>query len=106
MALNVGMTKIEFSLNKMTLTGFIIFDTVLPLYQSGVDYLNSYASSELEIDLSQVKKSDSSGLSVLLGWMRVAKQKKINIHFTHVPSYLLGVAKVCGVEAILPIKQG
>jgi phospholipid transport system transporter-binding protein len=103
MSLGVGEAKIETFPNKISLTGFLIFDTVLPIYQSGLGYLATYSFPELEIDLSQVEKSDSSGLSLLLGWMRAAKQKKINLHFTNVPRYLLDVARVCGIDNILPI---
>ncbi len=103
MSLGVGEAKIDLFPNKISLTGFLMFDTVLSIYQSGLDYLAQYTLPELEIDLSQVEKSDSSGLSMLLGWMRVAKQKNIHLHFTHVPRYLLDVARLCGVDGILPI---
>lgn len=103
MSLGVGEAKIDLFANKISLTGFLMFDTVLSIYQSGLDYLAQYTLSELEVDLSQVEKSDSSGLSMLLGWVRAAKQKNIHLHFTHVPRYLLDIARLCGVDGILPI---
>ena len=103
MSLGLGEAKIDFFSNRISLTGFLMFDTILPIYQSGLSYLENYSLPELEVDLSQVEKSDSSGLSLFLGWMRMAKKRKVNIHFTNVPKYLLDVARVSGIDAILPI---
>jgi ABC-type transporter Mla MlaB component len=105
MSLGVATAKIDLLVNKLSLTGCLVFDTVLTIYQSGIDYLEKYPLPELEIDLSQVEKSDSSGLSIFLGWMRVAQKKNIKLHFTHVPQYLVDVAVLCGIDAILPISS-
>ncbi len=103
MSLGVGEAKIDLFPNKISLTGFLMFDTVMPIYQTGLDFLGQCTLPELEIDLSHVEKSDSSGLSILLGWMRAAQKKNIHLHFTNVPKYLLDVARVCGIDGILPI---
>jgi phospholipid transport system transporter-binding protein len=103
MSVAVATAKIDFLSDKIALTGFLVFDTVLTIYQSGIDYLEQYTLPELEIDLSKVEKSDSSGLSVFLGWMRVAQKKNIKLQFTYVPQYLVDVAKLSGIEDILPI---
>lgn len=101
MSLNSGEAKIDFLPSKICLTGELLFGTIMPLYHAGTEYINKYTQSNLEIDLSQVEKSDSSGLSLLLSWIKTAKQKKINVRFTHVPQYLLNLAKVCGIEDML-----
>ncbi len=101
----LDQAKIDFSQNKMVLKGVFSFETVLPIYESGISFIQqqTFSLSPLEIDLSQLTKSDSSGLAVFLGWMRAAKQKNITLHFSNVPKYLLDVARLCGIENILPI---
>jgi len=54
-------------------------------------------------DLSAVRTCDSSALVVLLAWQRTAHAAGCAIEVTGVPDDMLSLAKVYGVNHILPI---
>jgi len=56
-------------------------------------------------DFSAIKKSDSSGLSVLLSLIRHANTQHKKIQFLHLPDYLLATAKISDVDTLLPCTQ-
>ncbi len=59
----------------------------------------------IDIDLQQVSRADSSGIAILLEWMRTARRGNRPIHFHNVPPQLQAIAKVSGLDQILPISN-
>lgn len=57
--------------------------------------------TQLEIDLSGVKDSDSAGLAVLLEWVTWANHTVREIRFTGMPERLLAIARTTEVEHLL-----
>ena len=57
-------------------------------------------------DLSAVRTCDSSALVVLLAWQRTAQADGRAIEVSGVPDDMLSLAKVYGVNNILPITDG
>lgn len=55
-------------------------------------------SSALQVDLSGVSESDSSGLALLLEWLRVARQKRQQIAFVNMPHQIEALARISEVE--------
>ncbi len=55
------------------------------------------------VDLSEVTDLDSSLLAALLAWMRDAKAKQVELSITHLPESLKTIAKLYGVEGLLPL---
>ena len=60
-------------------------------------------SGDIEIDLKGVTRADSAGLALLLELLRESSRKGRRIVFNHVPAQLLSIARVCGLEKILPL---
>jgi phospholipid transport system transporter-binding protein len=54
------------------------------------------------VDLSEVTELDSSLLAALLAWLRDARAKEHPLSFTHVPEALQTIARLYGVDALLP----
>jgi len=58
---------------------------------------------ELRIDLSDVTRSDSAGLALLVHWMRLAKATKKSLAFQYVPAQMLAIASASGLDELLPV---
>ena len=84
---------------EFALVGDLSFVSVPGLVESG-DLLFSDGGS-VRLDLSQVARGDSAGLALLVSWVRLARQQGRQLHFGQVPSQLLGMARVSGVDRLL-----
>ena len=82
------------------LTGELGFATVPGLLNGSGREL---AASASEVDLAGVTRADSAGLALLIAWTRARAGAGQAIRFTHVPAQLLSIARVCGLEEILPL---
>ena len=60
---------------------------------------------DIQIDLKGVTRADSAGLALLVELMRASSRNGCRIVFNHVPAQLLSIARVCGLEEILPLSQ-
>ena len=54
------------------------------------------------IDLQRVREVDSTGLAIMLEWMRSAQRHNHRLSFTHIPDNLKSLADVYGVSELLP----
>lgn len=79
---------------------FLTVNRVLDDIQSLVASL-----STLQIDLSDVTRSDSAGLALLVHWMRAAKQAKKQLVFHHIPAQMLAIASASGLDELLPVQN-
>lgn len=57
------------------------------------------------IDMSRVRRIDSSSLAIMLEWSRAARAGGGSVRFRNVPGQVLAVARLCGVETLLPIES-
>lgn len=57
----------------------------------------------LHIDLRGVTRSDSAALSLLLCWLRFAKQHRIALTFINLPAKMLDLARVSCIDKLLPM---
>ncbi|MGD9107789.1 MAG: STAS domain-containing protein [Gammaproteobacteria bacterium] len=95
--------------NAWNVEGELTFNTTKLLLNKSKKMLLSHSStaesskSTLEIDLSQVTCSDSSGLALLVEWQRLAAQHKKTIIFKNLPSQLFNMAKLSKLDNILNI---
>lgn len=63
---------------------------------------NAFAGqSNLEIDLSGVKDTDSAGLALLLEWVSLANQTGSDIRFKAIPEKVHAIAQTADVEDLL-----
>jgi len=59
----------------------------------------------IQVDLRGVSRADSAGLALLVAWLRNAERAGRSISFVNVPEQLLLIARVCGLEEILPLAR-
>ena len=69
------------------------------------DILFLHDSPSIEVDLSGVGRTTSVGLALMLEWLRQARSRNIAISFSHVPSQILGIARVSQLESILNLES-
>lgn len=84
---------------RFKLTGALTFETVPRILQESSKLFAKVA--QLEIDLVDVSQGDSTGVALLLAWIRLAKTQKKSIVFTHIPPQLLMIAKVSNLDDFL-----
>lgn len=87
----------------MQLSGHLTMDTVPALYAQGLPHLDR---DGLVLDFAQVESADSSAVSLLLGWMRAAKEKKRELSIINLPPSMLSLAGLYGVADLLPVQAG
>ena len=61
--------------------------------------------SGLDIDLSDVQRSDSAGLALLVECLRYSQQTGNNIRFFNIPTQMLAIARVSGLDEVLPLHR-
>ena len=87
------------------ISGELTFATVPRLVQSaGMEF--GSGQERLQIDLGGVSHADSAGLALLISWLRQARRQEIRILFCRVPEQLLKIARVSGLETVLPFDNG
>ena len=63
-------------------------------------------SGDVLVDLSEVIKSDSAGVALLVEWMNEAHRQNQEIQFLDIPSQMLGLVRVSGLDQVLPLHRG
>jgi phospholipid transport system transporter-binding protein len=58
---------------------------------------------ELHVDLQNVERADSAGVALLVEWRRQASRQQRTISFHNIPSQLLAIARLCGVDELLAL---
>jgi len=59
----------------------------------------------LDIDLSDVQRSDSAGLALLVECLRQAQQTGKSIRFFNIPTQMLAMARVSSLDQVLPLHR-
>jgi len=83
------------------LTGVLSFETIGELTEK-MDELTA-GSKEVLLDLAGVTKADSSGIVMLVEWMRIAKTSGKKVAFTNIPPQMMDIARVSDLDGILPM---
>jgi len=86
------------------ISGDMTFTTTLQLYREFEGRLLG-EGPELNVDLGQVDRVDSSGLALLLEWQAVAGQHKRTLHIINAPHTLMSLAKLCEADSLLDISE-
>lgn len=86
---------------EISVSGELVFDKVVALLKTSNSYFDG--TSKLLFNLNDVEKTDSAGLALLVEWTRLANQNKQAISFCGVPKQLLDIARVSGLDDLLPI---
>ena len=59
----------------------------------------------LNIDFTDVTRSDSAGLALLIDWMRTAGKESKTITFYNIPQQILAIANASGLDELLPLSD-
>jgi phospholipid transport system transporter-binding protein len=60
---------------------------------------------KLDVDLSDVQRSDSAGLALLVDCVRQARQTGQVVRFFNIPAQMLAIARVSGLDEVLPLHR-
>lgn len=82
--------------------GDLTLDVVVEYIEQSKSLFNDLEA--IRIDLSNVSRSDSAGLALLVRWMREAKDNNKNIVFEHMPAQMMAMAEASGLDAILNVQ--
>lgn len=92
------------SASAWVLTGEVTTDNAVALRQEGERALKEVAGT-LVVDLAGITRSTSAAISVLLCWMREAERIGKKIQFANMPDKMFDVARVSGLDAVIPRQQ-
>lgn len=89
---------------RFLLSGTLSFATVPAVWRESAG-LFAADPPVLRIDLRGVERSDSAGLALLVEWMREARRHDREIRFVNIPAQMLAIARVSGLDQILPLAR-
>ena len=64
--------------------------------------VEQHLTGDLVVDLAAVTEVDSSALSLLFEWQRVAKRRQCKVSFCNLPASLASLAELYGVTELIP----
>ena len=80
--------------------GAVSFDRVVALRELGEQWISAASQQNCTIDLSEMHNDDASAFSLLLCWMRKARQKGIKIQFISAAPALARMQHLFGLEKV------
>lgn len=83
---------------RLRLEGELDFVSAIPVREALDSFLASSAGKRVVLDLSGVTRINSVGLSLLLSAARSAQQSQVQLQATALPTGLLSMAAVCGLD--------
>jgi phospholipid transport system transporter-binding protein len=66
----------------------------------------SAGQDDLGIDLQGVTRADSAGVALLVEWLRMARRENRKLHYLNMPAQMLAIARVSGLDVLLPLQRG
>ena len=84
---------------RLMISGPVTLANVGAVLAEGVTQLRDGART---FDLGDVTEIDSSLLAAMLSWMREARRQQAEIDFANLPEGLATIARLYGVDALLP----
>lgn len=90
---------------RLRLSGILDHESVLAIDAQGKEWLRTLAPQDCSLDLGSVSYSNSAGIALLLGWLRLAREYKKNLEILPLPQNIQALVKVSGLEGLLRHKQ-
>ena len=84
---------------RMVVSGPVTLANAAALLEDGRRHL---ADGVRTIDLGEVSEMDSALLALLLAWLRDARLREQPLAFTQLPESLRTIARLYGVDSLLP----
>lgn len=88
---------------RFQIEGDMSFSTAALLLDSSESLFEDY--TEIEVDLSQVARTDSAGLALMLEWINWANHSVREIRFENIPAKIRNIARATEVEDLLHIGE-
>ncbi len=89
--------------NRVRIGGELTFSTVTEISEQAQSLFEPMRL--WDIDFTDVTRSDSAGLVLLIDWMRTAKQESKPITFYNIPQQILAIANASGLDDLLPLSD-
>ena len=89
--------------DRLEIHGALNFDSVPGLWEHCCARFSE--RNELDVDLSQVERSDSAGLALLVECLRQAHQSGKTLRFFNIPAQMLAIARVSSLDQVLPLQR-
>jgi phospholipid transport system transporter-binding protein len=86
---------------RLLLSGELSMDTVPELLKQ--DYVQSESDGDIRVDLQGVERADSAGVALLIEWQRSASRQQRSISFQNIPSQMMAIARLSGVDELLSL---
>lgn len=86
--------------DRLAVSGSLTIPQAARLLEAGRQLVSS---RDALFDLAGVDQIDSSGIAVILGWLRAAQAAGHSLKVANAPEALRSIAKLYGVEEILPL---
>lgn len=83
--------------------GAVTIENVVTITQRGVALFDE---QPVMIDLGKVTEVDSTIISMLLEWLRAARQKGCQLQFIHLPANLESLIQLYGIAELIPVIPG
>jgi anti-anti-sigma factor len=103
-AIRVSPKLIQKSDQSLVLSGLINFQTVMSVYNQGLDLLTRQPTTVV-IDLQGVLHGDSSILALLSAWIQYTMIQEKKISFINLPESLKHLIQLSGLEHVFPVKE-
>ena len=98
----MSKAKLEaFGGERYRVSGVLDAITAPQLLQQSSERFATAEGADIQIDLGGVSESDSSGLALLLEWLRLARQRRQTVHFENLPAQIAALARISEVEELL-----
>ncbi|WP_250657312.1 STAS domain-containing protein [Alkalimarinus coralli] len=87
----------------LALSGDVTSDNVVSIRRKGEDAIAKMPSSAI-VNLAGLGAANTLTLSLLLAWVRCARQQNMELTIAESPGKLFDMARVSGLELVLPFE--
>ncbi|MAZ44567.1 MAG: anti-anti-sigma factor [Legionellales bacterium] len=95
--------SVHFSDGVISISGPLDRHTVKSAYEKANVYFNG--SQKITIDLTDVARTDSAGLALLLAWVRRSRTQEVTLTFINLPEKMKELGRVSGLDQILSLSK-
>ena len=85
--------------NTLFLSGELDFSNVMYFYEKSIPYINQW--SDIIVDFSSLEVCNSAALALIVEWMKLVNLLNKPMHFSHLSTKLMSIAKVAGMDHLL-----
>ncbi|HAG94268.1 MAG: hypothetical protein CMK83_14370 [Pseudomonadales bacterium] len=100
----LGVSLVRVSDSQLAISGDMLFASATRLRAEGEKLLPGMAE-RVTVDLSQVGRVGSVGISVLMCWLRMAQVLGKTLVFVNAPDDMLDVSRVSSLDSVIPFSS-